>query len=155
QDPAAPRAAAMLGAEQVRWDLDGWVADNGRRVSLADLAAEMVTPGDPSAHVQVTLGQERSPDRGYCAQAAEVEVDVETGAVEVRRLITVQDVGAIINPLGHQGQIDGGAMQGFGFAMIEEMLLEDGRVTTNHLGAYKLPTSADIPPLETVHLSSE
>src|SRR5204863_4295246 len=48
------------------------------------------------------------------------------------------------------GQIDGGVVQGIGMAIMEEMPIEDGRVTTLHLGDYKLPTAADIPPLETM-----
>src|SRR5262249_5855665 len=74
----------------------------------------------------------------------------ETGQVHLRKLVAIHDVGTVINPLTHQGQIDGGVMQGVGEAMIEEMIIEDGRVTTANLGEYKLPTMADIPPLETV-----
>jgi CO/xanthine dehydrogenase Mo-binding subunit len=81
---------------------------------------------------------------------ADVEVDPETGQVKLRKLVAVHDVGTVINPLTHQGQIDGGVMQGVGQALIEEMVIEDGRVTTANLGEYKLPTIADIPPLETV-----
>ena len=57
----------------------------------------------------------------FTAQAAEVEVDPETGQVKVLRVITSHDVGTIINPAGHQGQIAGGAVQGFGMAMMEEI----------------------------------
>ena len=88
----------------------------------------------------------------FNAQVAEVEVDPETGQVHLRRLVTVHDVGTVINPLTHQGQIEGGVVQGIGEALIEEMVIEDGRVTTANLGEYKLPTIADIPPLETVLL---
>jgi CO/xanthine dehydrogenase Mo-binding subunit len=77
-------------------------------------------------------------------------VDPETGQVRLRRLVAVHDVGTVINPLTHQGQIDGGVVQGIGEALIEELGIEDGRVTTLNLGEYKLPTAADIPPLTTV-----
>ncbi|MBM2812346.1 MAG: hypothetical protein HW416_3105, partial [Chloroflexi bacterium] len=155
KEQLAPRAAAMLGVDSVKWDGIGWAAEGARRVALEDLAVEMVKPGDPDAHVQVILAQKASPDKGYCTQAVEVEVDVETGEVRVRKIVTVQDTGTIINPLGHQSQIDGGVSQGFGLALTEELLLEDGRVTNAHLSDYKIPSIADMPELETIHLYSE
>jgi CO/xanthine dehydrogenase Mo-binding subunit len=89
-----------------------------------------------------------------CAQVAEVEVDRETGAMRVRRIVSAHDVGTIINPVGHQGQIDGSAVMGFGQGVMEELVMENGRVTTNNLGDYKLPTIKDIPELKTVLLES-
>jgi CO/xanthine dehydrogenase Mo-binding subunit len=86
----------------------------------------------------------------FSAQVAEVEVDRETGQVKVIKVVTAHDVGTVINPLAHQGQIDGGFMTGFGLALTEELLSEDGQILNGHLGEYKLPTIADIPPLETV-----
>jgi CO/xanthine dehydrogenase Mo-binding subunit len=86
----------------------------------------------------------------FSAQVADVHVDRETGQVRVRKLVTVHDVGTIINPVGHQGQIDGGAVTGLGLAVTEEFMAEEGRVLNGNLADYKLPTIADIPPLETV-----
>jgi CO/xanthine dehydrogenase Mo-binding subunit len=86
----------------------------------------------------------------FCAQVAEVDVDRETGQVTVRKLVTAHEVGTIINPLAHQGQIDGGCVTGLGLAMTEELVSEDGQILNGHFGDYKMPTSADIPPLETV-----
>ena len=91
-------------------------------------------------------------ETAYCAQAAEVEVDTETGQVRVHRFVTVHDVGTVLNPLSHQGQIEGGVVQGLGYALMEEMVHEDGRVSTLSLGDYKLPTIQDIPELVTVLL---
>jgi CO/xanthine dehydrogenase Mo-binding subunit len=59
-------------------------------------------------------------------------------------------VGTIINPLAHQGQIDGGFVTGLGLAVTEELVSAGGQILNGHLGEYKLPTIADIPPLETV-----
>jgi CO/xanthine dehydrogenase Mo-binding subunit len=70
-------------------------------------------------------------------------------------VVTAHDVGTIINPLGHQGQIEGGLMQGIGFGMIEEMRAEEGRISTLSLGDYKLPNIKDIPPLKTVLVQEE
>jgi len=89
-----------------------------------------------------------------CAQVAEVEVDPETGAVRLNRFVTAHDVGTIINPITHQGQIDGGVVMGLGQALMEELVMENGQVTNASLGDYKLPTAADIPQLETVLVRS-
>jgi carbon-monoxide dehydrogenase large subunit len=91
----------------------------------------------------------------WCAQAAEVEIDPETGQVQVLRLASAHDVGEIINPLLHQGQIDGAVVQGLGAALMERMELQNGQVTSAHLGDYKLPSVADVPPLTTVLVPSE
>ena len=86
----------------------------------------------------------------FSAQVAEVQVDLETGQVDVLRLVTAHDVGTVINPLAHQGQIDGGVVTGLGLALTEELLSDAGRVLNGNLGEYKLPTIADVPPLQTV-----
>jgi CO/xanthine dehydrogenase Mo-binding subunit len=98
--------------------------------------------------------QSQIPVTSFCAQVAEVDVDAETGNVTVQQLYTVHDVGTIINDVTHQGQIDGGLIQGFGFALMEEMPVEEGRIVASHLGEFKLPTSADTPPLCTVLLGN-
>ncbi len=90
----------------------------------------------------------------FCAQVAEVEVDPETGAVRVRRIVSAHDVGTIINPIGHQGQIDGSTVMGFGQGVMEELVIENGRVLNSNLGEYKLPSIKDIPNLDTVLLES-
>jgi CO/xanthine dehydrogenase Mo-binding subunit len=88
----------------------------------------------------------------FAVQIAEVQVDPETGAVKLLGFTTAHDTGQIVNPLGHQGQINGGLMQGIGYGLMEELLLEEGHVTTLSFGDYKIPTMADIPPLKTVVL---
>jgi xanthine dehydrogenase molybdenum-binding subunit len=85
-----------------------------------------------------------------CAQVAEVEVDPDTGAVRVHRVVSAHDVGTIINPVTHQGQIDGATIMGMGQGMMEELVMDGGRVTNNNLGDYKLPSVKDIPELKTV-----
>jgi CO/xanthine dehydrogenase Mo-binding subunit len=60
----------------------------------------------------------------------------------------------VINPLGHQGQIDGGFITGLGLAMTEELVVEDGHVTNTHLGDYKLPNILDAPELRTLLVPS-
>lgn len=89
-----------------------------------------------------------------CAQVAEVEVDPETGAYRVLRVVSAHDVGTVINPITHQGQIDGAVIMGLGQGLMEELVIENGRVTNANLGDYKIPTSADIPELKTVLVHS-
>lgn len=85
----------------------------------------------------------------FCAQVAEVEIDPETGKISIRKIITTHDVGTILNPVTHQGQIEGGVIQGMGFALIENLAVEECRVSNANLGDYKIPTITDIPSLTT------
>ena len=85
---------------------------------------------------------------------AEVAVDPETGQIKLLRYTTAHDVGQIVNPIGHQGQIDGSIMQGVGYGLMEELQVEEGRVINLSFGDYKLPTMRDVPPLTTVLVES-
>jgi len=82
-------------------------------------------------------------------QVADVAVDVETGEVTVERIAAIHDVGRVINPLGAQSQVEGGIIQGVGHTLSEERLVDpqSGRVLTQTLDAYKLPTIADVPEM--------
>ena len=81
----------------------------------------------------------------FVAQAAEVEVDPETGQVHVRRVASAHDVGTILNPLGHQGQIDGGVVMGVGSALMEGSDLEKGASWPPTWATTSCPRMADIP----------
>jgi CO/xanthine dehydrogenase Mo-binding subunit len=67
-------------------------------------------------------------------------------------MVTVNDVGTIINAIGHQSQIEGAVLQGVGYALMEELVVDDGRIATANLGDYKMPTIQDIPPLTTINV---
>ena len=86
----------------------------------------------------------------YCAQVAQVAVDPATGQVRVLEILTAIDVGRIVHPAGHQMQIDGGTVMGYGFACLEDLAEDDGQVTAATLGEFKLPVMADVPVLRTV-----
>jgi CO/xanthine dehydrogenase Mo-binding subunit len=103
----------------------------------------------------VNRDDDHSPVTAFAAQVAEVLVDRETGEVKLRCLTTAHDTGAIMNPVGHQGQIDGGVVQGIGYGLIEHLPVEQGRVGTAHFGEYKIPTVKDIPELKTVLVKGE
>ena len=85
----------------------------------------------------------------YGIQVAEVAVDVETGEIVVERVYAVHDIGRVINPLGAESQIEGGIIQAIGHSLSEQRLLDpqSGRVLTQTLDAYKLPTIADVPEI--------
>jgi CO/xanthine dehydrogenase Mo-binding subunit len=91
------------------------------------------------------------PSVNYTIQVAEVEVDPETGEVKVLDLTAVQDVGFALNPLSVEGQIQGGAIQGLGYALSEEMKFDrDGRLMNPRLLDYKLPSILDVPKVKPV-----
>ncbi|MGZ9220185.1 MAG: molybdopterin cofactor-binding domain-containing protein, partial [Candidatus Binatia bacterium] len=89
-------------------------------------------------------------DASVSAQIAEVHVDPETGQVTLRNMISAHTTGKVINPLMHQGQVEGGVVFGLGYALTEEVLFDDGgKITTSNLGEFKIPNITDIPPLKT------
>jgi len=81
----------------------------------------------------------------YVAQAAEVEVDTETGQLSVIRLVSADDVGKAINPDLVIGQIEGAVVQAQGYAILEDYKTKDGKVLTDQLSTYLIPTILDIP----------
>jgi CO/xanthine dehydrogenase Mo-binding subunit len=96
------------------------------------------------------------PEASLVAQVAEVEVDRETGEVRVTKLTTAHNTGTILNPLTHQGQIDGAVVMGYGYGLIENLAYdESGKVLATNLGEYKIPNIKDIPPLQTAILQSD
>ncbi|MBI2987642.1 MAG: xanthine dehydrogenase family protein molybdopterin-binding subunit, partial [Deltaproteobacteria bacterium] len=103
----------------------------------------------------INRDEEHAPVTAFTAQVAEVSVDAETGQIKLLRFTTAHDTGIIMNPIGHQGQIEGGVIQGVGYGLMEQLVVEDGRVGTLHFGDYKIPTAKDIPELTTVILKGE
>jgi CO/xanthine dehydrogenase Mo-binding subunit len=85
------------------------------------------------------------PDYTYGTHAAEVEVDLETGEVVVLKYASSHDVGRAINPLRVEGQMQGGVMQGLGYALMEEIILDEGKIASSLLANYLVPTSDDMP----------
>ncbi|MPZ12996.1 MAG: molybdopterin-dependent oxidoreductase [Chloroflexi bacterium] len=152
RDALTETAADLLDAapEQVSLDPSGFAA-GARRASFGEVAALAGRGhgGERRWHVDFH-GPERHGLAACSAQIAEVQVDPETGNVTLHKVVTAHDVGTILNPLYHQGQIDGGFVYGMGFAMMEELVIEDGRVANPHLGEYKMPTTQDVPKLITV-----
>ena len=124
-------------------------------VSLGSLVSRSAGPGG-SMEAEHTYDSERDEEiTVFCVQIAEVDVDVETGQVQLTKFTSAHDVGTILNPLGHQGQVDGAVMQGIGYALTEELKYDEGHVTTLSMGDYKIPTMPDMPELRTVLVESE
>ncbi len=83
----------------------------------------------------------------FGAQVAEVEVDTLTGQVDVKRIVSVQDVGKAINPEQVVAQIQGGVVMGLGFALTEEIVIENGYVKNPSFATFLIPTAADVPEI--------
>jgi CO/xanthine dehydrogenase Mo-binding subunit len=83
----------------------------------------------------------------FAAHRAVVDVDVELGLVRVVELATAQDVGRAINPQAVEGQLEGGAAQGLGLALMEEVQVRDGQVRNPSFTDYLVPTILDMPPV--------
>ncbi|MEM4287112.1 MAG: molybdopterin cofactor-binding domain-containing protein, partial [Candidatus Caldarchaeum sp.] len=90
----------------------------------------------------------------FGVQAALVEVDPETGVVKVLKIVSVHDSGRILNPMAAEGQVHGGVAMGLGYAMYEEMVLDNGRVVNASLADYLLPTSLETPPIKVVFVET-
>lgn len=90
----------------------------------------------------------------FAAQVAEVEVDTETGHVRVLRMTAADDVGRILNPLAAHGQVEGAIAQGTGFALSEEIKIEDGQVVNGNFGDYTLPKAETLPQIQSIMIES-
>ena len=124
-------------------------AEGIHRSELAMFRAPFTDTLDP----ETGQGQAH-PDYAYGAHAVEVAVDVETGEVEVLKSVAAHDVGQCINPAAVEGQIQGGAQNGQGYALSEEMLYEEGRLITPSFSEYLMPTAMDMPKVECIILES-
>lgn len=147
-------AASLMGCslDEVKLEKGRFSALRGSRraVSFAEVAGHAAQHGG-NLHIRKSYKPKaRSGVAGFFAQVAEVEVDKETGILKISRIVTAHDVGTIINPLTHQGQIEGGVIQGLGYATMEEVRTEDGKIVTLNLGDYRVPCIQDVPDLATV-----
>ena len=119
----------------------------------AKIAGITVVAAYPQGSKDIKSSTERVPDYTFGAYSIGLEIDTETGALELTDALLVADVGTVLNPIAHRGQIDGGFVCGLGVALMEERPLdESGKPVLNSLGDYKLPTIRDIPPLRTVYV---
>lgn len=90
----------------------------------------------------------------FGAQALEIALDRETGRIEVLRVVSVHDVGKAVNPPLVVGQIEGGVVMGLGYALAEELALDDGRILNTDFSDYAVPFAEQVPPIKTILLES-
>jgi CO/xanthine dehydrogenase Mo-binding subunit len=120
--------------------LQKWQDEERPVVATFQYRPPATTPFDPQ-----TGKSEPNFAYGYVAQAAEVEVDSETGQVRVVRLVSVNDVGKAINLQQVQGQIEGAVVQAIGYTVTENFQQQGARVQTDQLSTYLIPTVLDVP----------
>ncbi len=139
----------------------GYRDDNERRLSLVEIA-DLEGPFRVEDRHDIDLPR---PDPatgyghyaatyGFGAQAVEVEVDPTTGHVQVLKVVVVQDVGRVINPLALEGQMHGGIVQGIGMALREELVFDHGAPVNASLITYKAPRIQETPEIETVFIET-
>jgi carbon-monoxide dehydrogenase large subunit len=125
-----------------------------RRITWSDLAiaaySTLDLPQDEEAGLEATaFFSPESEAYGFGAHIALVEIDSDTGRVQLRRLVCVDDCGTVLNPLLVEGQVIGGIGQGFGQALLEQVVYTpDGQLQTGSLGDYALPRAADLPQVD-------
>ena len=123
----------------------------GPRLPLLQLGAEVAAASGGVLQVQAPGPGQRPPQPCFVAFVVEVEVDPETGQIRPLKVTAAHDVGFVINPQLLQAQIDGGTIQAFGFATMEEFRVdEDGRPAAVNFGDYKIPNAADVPEFVSV-----
>jgi xanthine dehydrogenase molybdenum-binding subunit len=164
RDRMAPIAGELLGVpeEELRFAAGrvfhaaAYPAATPVSITLAELAAECEGRGISTAHLATWRAESGSfdprigqgdtfPDYTYGTHAADVEVDVETGQVTVLRYAASHDVGRCINPMRVQGQIQGAAVQGLGYALTEDMGIVDGYPQAVLFANYLIPNAHDFP----------
>jgi xanthine dehydrogenase D subunit len=142
-------------ASALRIENDAVVGADGKQiVSLATLLGDAVIEETRVFHPRRT--QHLDPETGqadahmqfaFAAHRAVVDVDTDLGLLKVVELATAQDVGKAINPLAVQGQLEGGAAQGLGLAVMEEIQVKEGVIRNPSFTDYLLPTILDMPPV--------
>jgi CO/xanthine dehydrogenase Mo-binding subunit len=155
-----------VAAEDLEMIDDEVRTGDGRALPLRSLLTQCARHGVPRSHlgvyhapagepVDLNAGAGKVfPDYTFGAHAAEVEVDTETGVVRVLKYVAAHDVGRAINPQSVEGQIQGGAVQGLGFGLMEEVVVEEGINLTTSFASYLIPSAADLPDVAPIVVES-
>lgn len=129
---------AIRGAAEEALKL--WADEERPAIATYQYRPPRTTPFDPE-----TGQSQPNFAYGYVAQVAEIEIDLETGHVDLLRVVSTNDVGQAINPQQVEGQIEGGVVQAQGYAIMEHFQMRDGYVQTPFLSNYLIPTVLDVP----------
>ena len=152
--------------EKIRFE-NGIIHVNGHAMSYAEVYKEMTASGQkPRVRFEYEAPKTQPLGTGgdmhfafsYGVQAVEVEVNTSTGEVRVLKVISANDVGMAVNPLGLKGQVEGGVMMGLGNALTEEFIVENGNVVTDYLARYRIPgimLTPEITPIIVEHPAAE
>jgi xanthine dehydrogenase molybdenum-binding subunit len=108
----------------------------------------------PSQHQDKGFKGDVSAAYAWATQVVEVEVDTDTGIVKMTRVTGAHDVGRVLNRLGIEGQIEGGVVMGQGYALTENLMIEDGRMRNPNFRDYKLVTAPEIPEIDVSFIES-
>ena len=131
------------------------ISDPAQRVSMGDLALHAMYKEKTQIMGGASHFNTDSPPP-FCVTFAEVEVDIQTGQVQVLHLVSAVDPGVAINPVQAEGQVEGAVTQGIGYALIEELLLDEaGRPRNANFLDYKIYSSKDMPKLTTILVRTE
>jgi len=120
--------------------LEKWQSEERPAIGEYTYRPPKTTPFDP-----LTGRSEPNFAYGYVAQAVEVEVDIETGQIQVLKVVNASDVGKAINPKLVEGQIEGAVAQALGYSLMEYLVSEEGRIKNPYLSTYLIPTVLDVP----------
>ncbi|MBN2471172.1 MAG: molybdopterin-dependent oxidoreductase [Anaerolineae bacterium] len=120
--------------------LEFWQQEERPAVGTFQYRPPRTTPYDPQ-----TGRSEPNFSYGYVAEVIELDVDIETGHIELVNVYCADDVGRAVNPQQVQGQIEGAVVQAAGYAIMEELQVKDGRILNPTLSTYLIPTVLDIP----------
>ncbi len=129
---------AVKGAAELA--LQGWANEERPAIATFKYRPPATTPYDP-----LTGRSEPNFAYGYVAQMVEVEVDLETGHIDVIRVVSTNDVGQAVNPQLVQGQIEGAVVQAQGYAIMENLVSVNGVIKNPYLSSYLIPTVLDVP----------
>ena len=128
--------------------LSGSLSVDLAEASVQPLSADVVHRHAPTSPLDADGQGDAHVSFAVSAHRAIVDVDPDLGLVRVVELTTSQDVGRVLNPLQAVGQLEGGAAQGVGLAVMEEVLVSDGRIRNASFTDYLVPTALDMPPVE-------
>lgn len=147
-------AARRLGCplEDVTYRQGYVLTPKGQKISLAEI---ITIPGRRQGEAIIGRAQnvaEKPLVNCFSAQVVEVEVDPDTGRVEVKEVVAVNDIGRALNPPAAHGQVEGAVVQGIGFALHEELFYEDGQPQVANLRDYRMPTALDAPMVKSYFL---
>ncbi|MGH3664718.1 MAG: xanthine dehydrogenase family protein molybdopterin-binding subunit [Egibacteraceae bacterium] len=167
RDKLAEVAADLLEATAEELEFtDGTVsAASGGKLSLSDLVTACKQRGIAPSHLGVfnaeggefnpQSGEGRTfPDFTYGTHGCDVEVDPDTGEIRIQQYVACHDVGKALNPLRVTGQIEGGAVQGIGYALSEEVAVVDGTTQSTLFADYLIPAASDLPDIRSHFIES-